>query len=180
MKNEKGFSLIELILSFSFVMIIALGMFSIVTNYREKLFITSITRDMVKYRNKMTVEIQNDINDSVLEKAEYCNSTLGTNPDCVALYFKNGQVKKLEIITGNYVNEDGIAYTSKYISYDGLIYETTEPYFTTIKPEFMLETADETETGVTGLKLYKINIPVYHEDLDDNYGLRIIANGYDA
>lgn len=178
MKNNRGFSVIELILSFSFVMILALGMFSIVTNYREKQRHASLVKDMTIYRNRLTTAVQNDINDKVLESASYCGTTLGTNTDCIVLYFKNGSAKKLEILNGNYRDEDGNSYTSRYISYDGIIYETTEPQFTTIKPEFMLESAASLGVEIPSLVLYKINIPVYHEDLDDNYGLRIVANGY--
>lgn len=180
MKNNRGFSVIELILSFSFVMILALGMFSIVTNYREKQRYASLVKDMTGYRTRITLAIQNDIIDNVLERAEYCSTALGTNTDCVALYFKNGTAKKLEILSANYKDEDDNTYTSKYISYDGIIYETSEPQFTTIKPEFMLEqtVGNGLHTQIPSLTIYKINIPVYHEDLDDNYGLRIIANGY--
>lgn len=178
--DNKAFTVIELILSFSFVMILALGMFSIVTNYRERQYEASLVKNMTTYRSRLTMAIQNDINDLVLEWAEYCTNVtgMGFNPDCIVLSFKTKETKKLEIQSGTYVDPEGSPYTARYITYGGIIYETVEPQFTTIKPEIMLERIGMPSTQIDSLTIYKINIPVYHEDLDDNYGLRIVANGY--
>ena len=171
--NKKGFTVIELILSFSFVMIISLGMFSILTSYRESQLMISLDSDMKSFQNNITTVIQNDITDDVLEKAEYCSGPMGNNPDCVVLYFKNGAAKKLEIKTAQYTDEDGNDFEGKYISYDGIIYEPKEQQFVNFKPDFILEWTPID----TNLTIYKFNIPVFHEDLDGNYGLKITATG---
>ena len=171
--NKKGFTVIELILSFSFVMIISLGMFSILTSYRERQLMISLESDMKSFQNNITTVIQNDITDDVLEKAEYCSGPMGNNPDCVVLYFKNGAAKKLEIKTAQYTDEDGNDFEGKYISYDGIIYEPKEQQFVNFKPDFILEWTPID----TNLTVYKFNVPVFHEDLDGNYGLKITATG---
>ncbi len=177
--NNKGFTVIELILSFIFVMILALSMFGLLTSYKNKSQIESIKADIVTYKNDITANIQKDINAKILRRAEYCNSGAHPVKSCVMLYFNDNTSARLSVETGSYTDEYGENYESNYISYNGIRYDTKEPAFTMISKKDLLLTADSSTFIEKGINLYRIIIPITHTDLDEEYEIRIVANGYD-
>ena len=61
MLNNKAFTVIELIVSFAFVSVLSISLFAIVINYKEKEQDVSIETELLSFKSKMTVEIENDI-----------------------------------------------------------------------------------------------------------------------
>ena len=60
-KNNKGFTVIELIASFVFVSILSISLFSIIMNYRDKEIDSSIEADLLAFKSKLTIDIEQDI-----------------------------------------------------------------------------------------------------------------------
>ena len=61
MLNNKGFTVIELVLSFAFVSVLSVSLFAVVINYREKQQESSIETKLLSYKSKLIVDVQNDI-----------------------------------------------------------------------------------------------------------------------
>ena len=59
--NNKGVSIIEIVLTFALIMVMTMGMLSIVFNYREKASISMEKLDLDTFKNTLTKEIQDDI-----------------------------------------------------------------------------------------------------------------------
>ena len=55
--NNKGFTIIEVILSFSFIMIISVGLFISATNYKNKQQQESAKRDLETFKMNIISEI---------------------------------------------------------------------------------------------------------------------------
>ena len=59
--NQSGFTVIELVLSFVFVFTIALSMFELLFNYRQRRDEESVRLQMQDYSSEITLAIQKDI-----------------------------------------------------------------------------------------------------------------------
>ena len=65
--DNKGFTVVELTLSFIFVFTIAFSMYELLFNYRVRQNEESIKSQMMDYKNEVTLAIQNDINEKTLK-----------------------------------------------------------------------------------------------------------------
>ena len=72
MLNKKGFTIIELIVSFAFVSILTASLFAVVINYKEKEQDVSVETELLSFKYKITIEIENDIQKKLLNYIEYC------------------------------------------------------------------------------------------------------------
>ena len=66
--NEKGLTLIEVILTFALIMVIIAGILTIIMNYKARITIEMERLDLVTYKNTLTKEIQTDIIDRGLHR----------------------------------------------------------------------------------------------------------------
>ncbi len=85
MKNNKGFTSIELLVSFIIVSAIAIGMFDLVLNYRNSQQVASYETTVQSYINNMTKMIQDDLVKRKLASVTLSGSRQATftftNPD---------------------------------------------------------------------------------------------------
>ena len=90
MKNNGGFSIVELIVSFSLTMIIVVILFEIIV-YMKELYEKSVTEtELLNRQNLMTDYIYTDI----MSKDIYEVSVCGNN--CIEFAYMNGSQKQLE------------------------------------------------------------------------------------
>ncbi len=90
MKNNKGFSIVELIVSFSLTMVIVVILFEIVLTMKD-LYMNSVTKtELLNRQNLFTDYIYSDIYDHGLNSVYVCGN------NCISLAFNNGETKNLE------------------------------------------------------------------------------------
>ncbi|MBR1385571.1 MAG: type II secretion system protein [Bacilli bacterium] len=94
MKSNKGFTVVELIASFVFVSILSISLFGIIMNYRDKQIDSSIEADLLAFKSKLTIDIEQDIQRKGLKNIQYCDSSeIDTKKSCIRLNFNDGDTK---------------------------------------------------------------------------------------
>lgn len=178
--DKKGFTVIELILSFAFVMFLALGMFALVNNYRARQQKESTKKDLTVLQNTLTEDIYKDTVQRKVDYIRYCQNDKGENINqCINIKFLDGTEKQLKVVKEDkQVTEDGtsFSYSSFYIQYGTIKYENPAPKFAKVVDDVMLNSTvegDRLEYGV----IYRIQIRISHQDLDDEFVVKIITTG---
>ena len=178
--NNKGFTVIELTISFLFVFMIAFSMYQLLYNYRVRQNEESIKSQMIDYKNQVTLAIQNDINEKTLKYIDYCTEGGNRTSKCIVLHFNDNTRKQLSIEEREKVYDDiDEPQTVNYISYGGTVYESTDAVLLEFPSSQMLYKSSEIDNiEDRNVAVYKISIPIYHNDLEGNYGISIVAVGY--
>ena len=174
--NQSGFTVIELVLSFVFVFTIALSMFELLFNYRQRRDEESVRLQMQDYSSEITLAIQKDITERVLKSIDYCKSNNKIIPNCLKLYFNDNTNKELS------VEEDTTTYDVKtnYIKYGKITYKPDDAPLIKFKSDYILDRTYEEDNLSDNSIIYKINIPITHNDLgDEDFGIKVVAIGYD-
>ncbi len=168
--KEKGFTVVELVVSFALISIIVMGMLGIALTYRGKAQVSTDRLSMEKYRAAVTRKIQDDIVKSKVSNITRC----GSNQKCITISFQNGDTKNLEISDNDVKN--------RYIIYGGQRFEVEEffPGLATVKNEDAFITLPtkidlEQRCVASDTCTYKIDIPIFHADLEGDYGIHIVA-----
>lgn len=155
-RNKKGFTVIELVTSFALISIIVIGMLTIALNFRNKAVSSKEQLAMFQYKEDVTKAIQDDIFelgvDSITKENDYA----------IIINFKNGDIKKLYIDSFD-----------KTITYDGRKFELDDPdnRATMEASNFFKQTEVFDEDNI----VYKIDIPIYHADIEGEFGIHIIT-----
>lgn len=165
--NNKGFTLIEIILSFSFIMVICIGLFVTANNYKNKQQLESSKRDLQTYKTTLLTDIQKDITEKELKEITECTSI----SNCYELSFNDNTQKVIQ--------KDS---SSKVIIYGGIKYPVKEESLTTIGTLSLIQS----EQDVTTLKyastgkgvIYKLTIPISHQEVTDNYDIVIVTTAF--
>ncbi len=176
-RDNRGFTVIELILSFIFVFTLAFSMYQLLFSYRTRQNTESIRSQMLDYRDQVTLAIQNDIVEKNLKSIESCYIGGNVVNRCIVLNFNDNTKKKLSVEDGT-VTYDGNDYDIKYIKYDNIIYQSPDAILLEFGNGYIYhetQEADEIENDIT---IYRISIPIYHNDLSGNYGINIVAPAY--
>lgn len=93
--NEKGLSIIELIVTFALIMIIVSGLLTIIMNYRGRMQTELKRLDLVSYKNNLTKDIQQDIMDKGLQEINGGGECESWDGQCINIVFKDGVQKIL-------------------------------------------------------------------------------------
>lgn len=90
MKNNKGFSLVELIVSFTLTMVVVVILFEIIVTMKN-LYVNSVTKtELLNKQNLFTDYIYSDINTLGLNSVYVCGN------NCISFSFNDGSTKNLE------------------------------------------------------------------------------------
>ena len=90
MKNSKGFSIVELIVSFTLTMVVVVILFEIILAMKD-LYVNSVTKtELLNKQNLFTDYIYSDIENYGLNSIYVCGD------NCISLSFNNGDTKNLE------------------------------------------------------------------------------------
>lgn len=153
MKNNKGFTLVEMLVSFTLSMILIIILFQLIINLKDIYMLSGIKTELLNKQYLMTNKIYSDLNEKKVIKIENCNNPLV----CVEFTFQDGTIKKLEV-------DD----TNKTLSYDGYIIKLdNNSYF---------ETMDiNTTYSQSNKKIFNANIPIYNDLYKNtNFGINIV------
>ena len=189
LRNNKGFTVIELIMSFLFSSILAISLFSVIVTYRNKQMDSTVEADILSFKAHLIMDIQEDIQLKGLKSMENCPGSEDGKivPRCVILNFNgNPEVtKRLEVKFDHHVDviqnddrsEAQFYYDTPYIEYGGIRYEIPDAANVYIEDDYVLQKTEPSDGIESGNVLYKINFNLKHSDLDTNVNISLVANG---
>lgn len=181
MKNNKGFTIAELLVTFVLVMSIVLALFKVVDHYRERQQNATSVKEMNSYRNQIVKVVEDDIlfnyggikeikgldqNDKSLSAIQKANFQQG-----IEITFNKVDDEKNTQVTKNLiVKKNGILYgemfyefPSKFVSaVDDVIY--TETQVKKVSSDPLLKKA-----------IYSIHIDLTHSELNRIFNINIVA-----
>ncbi|MBP3766473.1 MAG: prepilin-type N-terminal cleavage/methylation domain-containing protein [Bacilli bacterium] len=156
MKNNKGFTLIEVAVSFTLVATISIVLLQLVLSLKEVYLSGDVKTTLLNKQGIMTKYIYDDLNNKELVSITTCGLS------CLTFRYGEGTVKNLLVDPGNK--------TIKYGDYTLQIDNSS--YFGNLSVEY-----DETSSALTtgDDSVISINIPVISKLLDnENFGFNII------
>lgn len=178
--NNKGITLVELIISFALLMIIVIGMMSIImnikTNYNEKEFV----KEMVEYKSTVTQIIEKDLIEKGINKtnplSDCMNFAEGEVSECKTIHFKDNTTVELRIGLSNTINDnDSNIFT---ITYNDIKYKISNADIIDFLDNRYMQVDNEqkVEIKISNDGNYLIiNIPYFEIDkYDKNLGIKII------
>lgn len=180
MLNNKGFTVIELVLSFAFVSILSVGMLVVAFDYRSKQKQESIKNDLISLSNSITMDIQDDIFQRFLSSIEYCD-TKDNILKCIRFNFKDGTNKELQLKKQRVtIHDEGtsFSYISQYLVYGNIKYDTPDDRFVFFPSDFSIRETNETDKIENNAVLYKVVFPIKHREIEGDFGIKIVASTY--
>ena len=187
--NNKGMSIIEIVVTFALIMVMVLQMLTIVINYREKANLSLERLDMDTFKNNLTRDIQKDISTLGIKEINTdgeCSTITGLNR-CINIVFKDGTEKVFGTSKIDNNNYDSIE--NKYLYYDGLKYKLHDNLpdeipvgrnpvdfqnIEVIDNNILSTTSALLEDG-TVISIYSIDVYVSHIDFEQDFGIHIVA-----
>lgn len=176
MKNNKGFTIAELLVTFVLVMSIVLALFKVVDHYRERQQNATSVKEMNSYRNQIVKVVEDDILFNYggikeikgldLKPSEKPNSQQGIKitfngvDDNGVLIAKNLIVKNNGILYGDMFYE----FPSKFVNaVDDVIYTETQ-----------VENVSSEDHSLKKV-IYSIHIDLTHSELNRIFNINIVA-----
>lgn len=198
--NNKGFTLIELIISVVLIAIIIIPTYAIILNFKNRQQIASDKQELSKFKNLITSDIEDDILQYGLIKLEKVSSS---DTEFVAnLTFS----KKICVTEVEQTTEEGdiikvceeeknlqkkliINPTKKTITYGDETYKLAVPYADIVSDDDMrmyygkggyIDPVQDNNKGISMQYYFQIKIPIRYVNDTDNvesldYGINIIA-----
>lgn len=180
MKNNKGFTIAELLVTFVLVMSIVLALFKVVDHYRERQQNATSVKEMNSYRNQIVKVVEDDIlfnyggikeikgldqNDISLSPIEKANFQQG-----IEIAFNKLDAKDNPIIKRLIVKKNGILY-------DEMFYEFPSKFVSAVDDVIYTETQVENVSSDPLLKkaIYSIHIDLTHSELNRIFNINIVA-----
>jgi Tfp pilus assembly protein PilE len=179
MKNNKGFTVIELVMSFLFVSIICLSMYSLIVNYKDRSMLETIKSELKSLQTSLTLDIQKDIERKLLNEIKSCPGHENAN-NCVEFFFKDDTTKRLEIneeVFADIIEGDTLTYKINYIMYGGIKYSIPDAKYVNIQDDLILMATTNEDDLETKNTLYRIKIGLKHQDVENPYVIRITTAG---
>jgi len=194
--NNRGLSIVEVVVTFALVMAIISGILAIIMNYRQKAETSFSELELETIKNTLTKTIQDDILNFGISEINHggsCTSSTSSSrfSTCANLVFKNGTEKILAVSKIDQDNRESIE--NKYIFYDDEKYvfkdrlpknipEGRHAYdFQTIfvsNENFLSSDSTRLSDG-TEIKIYSIDIAIEHIEYEQDFGLHIVATDLD-
>lgn len=169
MKNNKGFSIVELLVSFVLTMVIVVILFEIIISMKD-LYVESVTKtELLNKQNLFTDYIYSDIDKYGLNGISVCGE------NCISFEFNSGLAKNLE---WSFYSNENISHALPSLSYgDYKVNLINDAYFDTNL------TLTKDDYNFTGVKIcseptkgyINISLPIYHTMFKDkNFGLNLL------
>ena len=184
MKNNKGFTIAELLVTFVLVMSIVLALFKVVDHYRERQQNATSVKEMNSYRNQIVKVVEDDIlfnyggikeikgldqNDKSLNAIEKANFQQG-----IEIAF-NGVIANTQ---PNTTNTKKLIVKKNGILYGEMFYEFPSKFVSAIDDVIYTETQVEnvsSEDFLLKKAIYSIHIDLTHSELNRIFNINIVA-----
>lgn len=176
MKNNKGFTIAELLVTFVLVMSIVLALFKVVDHYRERQQNATSVKEMNSYRNQIVKVVEDDI----LFNCEGIKEIKGLD-----LKPSEGPNSQQGIkITFNGVDDNGVLIAKNLIVknngilYGDMFYEFPSKFVSAVDDVIYTETqVKNVSSEDSSLKkaIYSIHIDLTHSELNRIFNINIVA-----
>lgn len=181
MKNNKGFTIAELLVTFVLVMSIVLALFKVVDHYRERQQNATSVKEMNSYRNQIVKVVeddilfnyggikeikgldQNDLSLSAIEKANFQQGIEITFNEVIA----NTQT--------NTTNTKNLIVKKNGILYGDMFYEFPSKFVSAVDDVIYTETKVSSDDSSLDKAIYSIHIDLTHSELNRIFNINIVA-----
>ena len=176
MKNNKGFTIAELLVTFVLVMSIVLALFKVVDHYRERQQNATSVKEMNSYRNQIVKVVEDDILfncGGIKEIKGLDKASLGEN---APTDFQQG----IEI-TFNGVDDNGVLIAKNLIVkkngilYGDMFYEFPSKFVSAVDDVIYTETKVSSDDSSLDKAIYSIHIDLTHSELNRIFNINIVA-----
>lgn len=173
MKNNKGFTIAELLVTFVLVMSIVLALFKVVDHYRERQQNATSVKEMNSYRNQIVKVVEDDI----LFNCEGIKEIKGLD-----LKPSEGPNSQQGIkITFNGVDDNGVLIAKNLIVkkngilYGDMFYEFPSKFVSAVDDVIYTETKVSSDNSSLDKAIYSIHIDLTHSELNRIFNINIVA-----
>ena len=181
MKNNKGFTIAELLVTFVLVMSIVLALFKVVDHYRERQQNATSVKEMNSYRNQIVKVVEDDIlfnyggnkeikgldqNDISLSPIEKANFQQG-----IEITFN----KVIANTQPNTTNTKRLIVKKNGILYGGMFYEFPSKFVSAVDDVIYTETKVSSDDSSLDKAIYSIHIDLTHSELNRIFNINIVA-----
>ena len=180
MKNNKGFTIAELLVTFVLVMSIVLALFKVVDHYRERQQNATSVKEMNSYRNQIVKVVEDDIlfnYGGIKEIKGLDKATLKS--DVEQKDFQQGiEITFNEVIANTQPNTKRLIVKKNGILYDNMFYEFPSKFVSAVDYVIYTETqVEKVSSEDPSLKkaIYSIHIDLTHSELNRIFNINIVA-----
>lgn len=176
MKNNKGFTIAELLVTFVLVMSIVLALFKVVDHYRERQQNATSVKEMNSYRNQIVKVVEDDIlfNYGGIKEIKGLDLKPSEAQQGIEITFN-------EVIANtqpNTTNTKRLIVKKNGILYDNMFYEFPSKFVSAVDDVIYTETQVENVSSEDpSLKkvIYSIHIDLTHSELNRIFNINIVA-----
>ena len=184
MKNNKGFTIAELLVTFVLVMSIVLALFKVVDHYRERQQNATSVKEMNSYRNQIVKVVEDDIlfnYGGIKEIKGLDKATLKS--DVEQKDFQQGiEITFNEVIANtqlNTTNTKKLIVKKNGILYDDMFYEFPSKFVSAVDDVIYTETqvkkVNQIGEPLPPKEIYSIHIDLTHSELNRIFNINIVA-----
>lgn len=176
MKNNKGFTIAELLVTFVLVMSIVLALFKVVDHYRERQQNATSVKEMNSYRNQIVKVVEDDIlfNYGGIKEIKGLDLKPSEAQQGIEITFN-------EVIANtqpNTTNTKRLIVKKNGILYDDMFYEFPSKFVSAVDDVIYTETqVKNVSSNDSSLKktIYSIHIDLTHSELNRIFNINIVA-----
>ena len=183
MKNNKGFTIAELLVTFVLVMSIVLALFKVVDHYRERQQNATSVKEMNSYRNQIVKVVEDDIlfnYGGIKEIKGLDQNDISLSPIEKANFQQGIEITFNEVIANtqpNTTNPKRLIVKKNGILYGDMFYEFPSKFVSAVDDVIYTETQVENVSSDPLLKkaIYSIHIDLTHSELNRIFNINIVA-----
>lgn len=179
MKNNKGFTIAELLVTFVLVMSIVLALFKVVDHYRERQQNATSVKEMNSYRNQIVKVVEDDIlfNYGGIKEIKGLDLKPSEAQQGIEITF-NEVIANTQPNTTNTTNTKRLIVKKNGILYDDMFYEFPSKFVSAVDDVIYTETQVEnvsSEDPSLKKAIYSIHIDLTHSELNRIFNINIVA-----
>lgn len=183
MKNNKGFTIAELLVTFVLVMSIVLALFKVVDHYRERQQNATSVKEMNSYRNQIVKVVEDDI------LFNYGGIKEIKGLDKATLELESGGLEQTDFQQGieitfngvisntqpNTTNTKRLIVKKNGILYGDMFYEFPSKFVSAVDDVIYTETKVSSDASSLDKAIYSIHIDLTHSELNRIFNINIVA-----
>ena len=179
MKNNKGFTIAELLVTFVLVMSIVLALFKVVDHYRERQQNATSVKEMNSYRNQIVKVVEDDIlfNYGGIKEIKGLDLKPSEAQQGIKITF-NEVIANTQPNTTNTTNTKRLIVKKNGILYGDMFYEFPSKFVSAVDDVIYTETqVKNVSSEDPSLKkaIYSIHIDLTHSELNRIFNINIVA-----
>ena len=181
MKNNKGFTIAELLVTFVLVMSIVLALFKVVDHYRERQQNATSVKEMNSYRNQIVKVVEDDILfncGGIKEIKGLDQNDISLSPIEKANFQQGIEITFNKVIANtqpNTTNTKRLIVKKNGILYGGMFYEFPSKFVSAVDDVIYTETKVSSDDSSLDKAIYSIHIDLTHSELNRIFNINIVA-----